>query len=252
MKDYICYCYFYNYGYMVETSENTIKKDKDKFFEKLTDLYYCFCEPNKPPNQKEKKTAKEMDLKIKKKIKSVKDFIIDMGYGDFIITMGLNYEKLDKYQKEEALSLELDYDIFKNFGIKVLNKYIEDCKKLLPVEIHICFNDIMFVRYTHIESDSKITINNFIRLIRNYFILEICQSSFKDFRNEKIYNNIRESIIKIYPEIKEKYGMNRKLEYLLSFFVSDTDYNYDETNEILNKYYKRKNNNYINDKNKKE
>lgn len=48
----------------------------------------------------------------------------------------------------------------------------------------------------------------------------------------------------IYPIIKEKYGgMNRTLEKILSFFSSDTDYNYDKTKNILDKYYNEKQNN---------
>ena len=44
----------------------------------------------------------------------------------------------------------------------------------------------------------------------------------------------------IYPEVKEKYGMNRTLEKILSFFFDDSDYNNEKTKELLDNYYKNK------------
>ena len=43
----------------------------------------------------------------------------------------------------------------------------------------------------------------------------------------------------IYPEVKEKYGMNRILEKIFSFFWTDTDYDH-EKKKILDNYYKNK------------
>ena len=51
----------------------------------------------------------------------------------------------------------------------------------------------------------------------------------------------------IYPEVKEKYGMNRIFEKICSFFWTDTDYNHEKTKEILDNYYKNKRKNKMDD-----
>ena len=40
--------------------------------------------------------------------------------------------------------------------------------------------------------------------------------------------------------MKEKYGMNRTLEKICSFFSIHTDYNYEKSKELLDNYYKNK------------
>lgn len=63
-------------------------------------------------------------------------------------------------------------------------------------------------------------------------------------------------MIKIYPKLKEKYGMNSTLEKLLSFIFVDNDYNYEPIRNILDNYYngnnKIKEDEYINLKEKND
>ena len=240
--------FIYHLGkYNDEVKEEDIKKDKEKFLYYKDILFDLICKTDSNSKKLEiKNNPKQMYKMIKEKLKIEEEiFFIEVGFNDFLCFWYLELDKLDENQKEELFQSKIDYDVIKNFAIKVFDKYIKDCKKILPKEIHICFEEIMFVRYAYMYGEKKININNFIHLIRDYFIIELNKEGFKRYRNENIYNDIREKIINIYPKLKDRYGMNRKLEYFLSFFSSNTDYNYKITNDILNNYYNQKNNNYI-------
>ena len=56
---------------------------------------------------------------------------------------------------------------------------------------------------------------------------------------------MKRKVIEIYPIIKERYGINKVFEKILSYIRIDTDYNYEETKNILDNYYNKKNNNNI-------
>ena len=58
----------------------------------------------------------------------------------------------------------------------------------------------------------KFSSDNYLIFIRDFFILEYGKIFFKEYNNPGTYKEIRIQFIKVYPELKEKYGMNRKLE----------------------------------------
>ena len=96
----------------------------------------------------------------------------------------------------------------------------------------------------------KITINNFIYNIRDYFILERFKIVFDEFRDSEIFNKIKEEMTNIYPVLKDKY-VNKYFDKFLSFIDSNNDYNIEEIKTILDNYSNLKENKYIKLKKKK-
>ena len=99
-----------------------------------------------------------------------------------------------------------------------------------------------------------LTESNFLKYIRDYFILNEQEKDFENFRNKDKFDNIRNNIKKIYGKLKDEYdGKNRLIERYFIRFFNDNDYNYEETTELLDEYYNNKeNNNYQLNKQKKD
>ena len=135
----------------------------------------------------------------------------------------------DPKQKPSFFGSPIPYCI----SIKIINNYIERSKNVCPDDVDFCFDDICFVFYVQINHKCEFTLNNFLIFIRDYFILDKSKFLFEDYRNDKIYEDIKRKVIIIYPNLKKRYGKNIYLEKILSFISSDTDYNYDETKKIL-------------------
>ena len=124
------------------------------------------------------------------------------------------------------------------------------CIKNCPKEIYFCLKYIIFVTNVFSNYNSELTMNNFLRFIRDFFILENDICDYKKFIDIEEFNNFKKRVIKIYPELKEKYGANRTLEKnFLCYFDEYNDYNYEIMKNILDNYYKNKNNK-INDNEK--
>ena len=112
-------------------------------------------------------------------------------------------------------------------------------KKISPPEIKICFDDICFPMFVQMSYGANFESNNFLKFIRDYFLLEGYKKTFEGLRNENLYNNIRKQMINLYPALKEKYGMNKYLEKFLSYIIVDTDYNFEFVANILNNSKKK-------------
>ena len=69
--------------------------------------------------------------------------------------------------------------------------------------------------------------------IRNYFHIRLFSTSY--IRKQRMWTILwnRKKVYTIYPEVKEKFGMNKILEKIYSFFLIDGDYNNEKTKEIL-------------------
>ena len=87
--------------------------------------------------------------------------------------------------------------------------------------------------YVQITYETEFKSNNFITFIRDYYILDNTVADFKKYRNQEKYDEIRKKVFDIYPIIKERYGMNRIFDKILSFFNYNNDYNYKETKKIF-------------------
>ena len=97
--------------------------------------------------------------------------------------------------------------------------------------------DICFTYYNHLYGYLVITINNYIKNIREYFILERYKVIFEEFRNSEILNCLCHYFTWDIYEIvlKEKY-VNKYFDKFLSFFDLDNDYNNEKIKAILDNY----------------
>ena len=151
----------------------------------------------------------------------------------FMKNMGLSYEVLSKKEKRELADMEFTFENWKKKSKIFMDNFIEKSKKDCPKEIHICFDDICFPMYVQIFHNTNITTSNFLRCIRDYFLLNQYDVALAGYRDESIYNNIRKKMIKIYPDLKKQYGMNKYLEKFLSYILVETDYNNEFVRNIL-------------------
>ena len=191
------------------------------------------------------KTLKQMIAK-----KNYDDFYFDDAISAFMFRLGLSYKILTKSEKKEIFEMEFTYDNWKSKSEILYNNYLMKCIKNCPKEIYFCLKYSIFVTNVFSNYNSELTMNNFLRFIRDFFILENDICDYKKFIDIEEFNNLKKRVIKIYPELKEKYGANRILEKnFLCFFDEYNDYNYEIMKNILDNYYKNKNNK-INDNEK--
>ena len=127
----------------------------------------------------------------------------------------------------------------------MFNEIIDDAKNYLPNETYICLDEKCFIVYCQTYEKTKIKNNNFIKLIRDYFILDKAKKTLSNLRNQQLFDEVRMKMIEIYPILKDNYGPNKKLDLFLSYFDEDNDYNNKYLNYILNNYYEKKGNKYM-------
>ena len=215
-------------------SEKNWKEDEKIFIECARHFLYnvsCFSIDY---NEIEKMNVLELKKLIKSHIDEDKySNYLSYAYGVFMPKMGLSYEVLSKKEKIELADMEFTFENWKKKSKIFMDNFIEKSKKDCPKEIHICFDDICFPMYVQIFHNANITTSNFLRCIRDYFLLNKYKLTFEEYRDETIYNNIRKKMIKIYPDLKKQYGMNKYLEKFLSYILVETDYNYEFVRNIL-------------------
>ena len=200
----------------------------------------------------DKKTEEEINIMLKEAIIKETKSSVNIGMTYLIGPWGILYRGLDEKEKNEIYKLDFSFESFETFAKNYLIKYEENCIKLLPEEMKICFNDKCFTFYCQMYGNPKITKKNFIYNIRDYFILEKNGKKFVGYRNEKEFKKIKQEMEIDYPKLKEKCGINRYLDKFLSYFFDDNDYNIEETKNILNNYYDDENNNYTQIKTKED
>ena len=181
-------------------------------------------------------------LKTEISEKSVPSKIEWLSY--FLESMYLSYYTLDSKEQKDILDMNYTYDNWKIKSLELMKSFIERTKKILPQIVHFCLDDFYFILHMRKYYGKNFKYDNFVIYIRDYFILEKPYLNILEYRDKKKFNDIQKKVYEIYPIIKEKYGgMNRSLEKIWSFFSSDTDYNYEKTKNILDKYYNEKKNN---------
>ena len=226
------------------------ERDKEIF---LDELRYLMSRITKEEENKEI-YAKANEIELAKTLKQMiakknyDDFNFDAGISGFMLRLGLSYKILTKSEKKEILEMEFTYDNWKKKSEILYNNYLMKCKKNCPKKIDFCLNYTIFVINVLSNYDCELTLNNFLRFIRDFFILEKDVSDYEKFIDMEEFNNLKKRVIEIYPELKEKYGANRTLEKnFLYFFDKYNDYNYEIMRNILDNYYKNKNNKINND-----
>ena len=233
----------YNYGQFKHREQNT-KEEKEHFFDSKTTAitYLCLDEPDLI--EKNCKEEEKMDKVIKERIPINPQKWIDHAMKWLVREWGISFKDLDINEKNEICKLDLTFDSFKEYAKNYHLKYRENCIKIIP-EMDICFQDIFFIYFCQLYGKAKITINNMLNNIRDYFILEKCPEYYDNYRDKEVFKNIQGKVIDLYPYIKEKYGINRYLDKFLSYLFKNNDYNNEKTKKILDLYYNKNNSEYI-------
>ena len=223
-------------------------KEKEEFLENLNlffkRLNYRSSDEHK---YKENEIIRPFKEALKRESNSYFNWSFTLCYTIFLEAMGLSYYTLTKKEKEDLLDMDFTYENWKEKSSELIQNFIERLKDNSPRGVWFCFDDICFIFHIEIVYEHNFSLKNIISYIRDYYILENTLIFLKKHRNAEQYKKIQKKIIDIYPEIKEKYGMNKTLEKILSFITMETDYNYEKTKNLLDNYYNKKKNNKIED-----
>lgn len=228
---------FGRFGHVEDT-----KKEKEYFLECLDSLMIemsSFEDKNKYSETEIIKPLKEL---MKREVNSSLfhwTYCKSLSY--FLNKMGLSYFTLTPKEKEEVLDMDFTYENWKTKSFELIQSFLKRSKNACPQMVWFCFEDIYFVFHVQVTYDTEFKSNNFITFIRDYYILENTVEDYKKYRNQEKYNEIRKKVFEIYPIIKERYGMNRIFDKILSFFNYNNDYNYEETKNLLDNYYNKNN-----------
>ena len=217
--------------------------EKKLFLERLNDLIHTLTHNNtKQYNEKEIVDA----FKIKKK-EIVTDSIYTAIFSNFLVSMGLSYYILTSEEKKEIMEMDYTYDNWKIKSQELIENFNIRIKNAFPKMLWFCLEDKYFILHIRICYHKDFKINDFIIFIRDYFILDDSLPLILENRECQLFYDIKKKVHEIYPEVKEKYGMNRILEKICSFFWFDSDYHHEKTKKILDDYYKNKQKNKIDD-----
>ena len=225
------------------------KKEKEYFLVNLNQLIYQLSGYSDPfPKYNEIEIVKLFKDLFIRKINSTyfnSNYYSYLSY--FLRIMGLCYYTLTPKEKEDILDMDFTYENFKEKSPSIINNFIKRVKKEFPSSLSFCADDIYFIFHIQICYHESFSFKNFIDYIRDYYILDETIPNLQSYRDDKKYKEMQKKVIDIYPEIKEKYGMNRIFEKILSYITMDTDYNYEKSKNILDNYYNKKKNNKIED-----
>ena len=224
------------------------KEDKEIFINSKKSLLSYLLYQQTEFNRLTEEQISDLDNQIKKQlyqINSINEEENKTVYNAFCLFMfknGLCLNLLSQQEKKELLTMDLSYKNCKKMFLNIFNKYIEDMENNWPEEIKMCYKERGFVSYCHCRQKRIIKgDNSFLKLIRDYFLLDAGKIYYKDSRDNVLFNEIKKEMEKEYPKLKEEYGMNKYLDKFLGYIgYMQSDYYFDEVSELLNKYDKQK------------
>ena len=220
------------------------KRDKEVF---LIKLKYLISSLVNNKELYEKSSEIEIAKSLKELLKNPKSDIHEPLI-IFMIHMGLSYDILKKEKKEEIKEMEFTYENWEKKSEELYNDYLERSVKSCPKDIHFCLYYRLFIINVLSGYDCELTKDNFLRYIRDFFILEKDKCIYEDYIDFKEFNKLKDKVIEIYPRLKEVYGGNIYLEkYFFCYIGQNTDYNYKIVENILDNYYNKKKINNVND-----
>lgn len=236
--------YFVTFGYFKIFNEEEKKTEKENFFIAKKCLLSTLLYEITDMTLLTENDISNMDklIEIKKNDKNLDKDAIKLGYVVFMASFGLSYELLNQDEKNELSKIELNYENCQNLVFKIYNKYIDDSKENTPKELHFCFKDRSFVSFCHVF-DHIIKKSNIVDLIKKYYFFDLGKDMYEEYRDNEIFMEVKNKLIKQYPTIKENYGSNRYLDIFLRCFDKYNDYNNPFLKDLLDNYYKIKNNN---------
>ena len=224
--------------------DEDIQKDKKFFLEQLNFFMYMLNDYDCKKDYKEEEIIKPLKEKLNERIKE-EEYFFSTGvtysmFSSFLNIMGLSYYNLTQKEKEEILEMDFTYDNWKIKSIELINSFIQRIKNASPQIAQVCFEDIYFIFHVQIIYRHEFKLKDLPKYIRGYYILNDTFTPLKEYRNSEKYNDTQKKVIARYPRIKEECGVNRILEKIRSYFILDTDYNYEKTRKILDDYYNKK------------
>lgn len=231
-------------------SEKEIENEKKMFLDYKIKLLNDLLFQGETLSEEEKDIS-NLDKSIKHKLSMKSEFYRREPMISFLCELGIHYDLLDKNEKEQLYNMDFTFENFQNFVNEKYNRIIENAKKTCPSDIHMCFKDIYFITFCQTVDAREIKYNTFLYLIRDYFILNYGKN-FEEYRKNDVFDEIKIKMEKMYPKLKEKYGINKYVEKFLSFIFGDNDYNIEPIKEMLDNYYNQKNNKYIKLKQKED
>ena len=226
--------YYGRYGFVEDT-----KEEKKLFLERLNYLIHSL-EYNDKKEYNEKEIIDVTKIVLKKYVTDSYHNLYTDALSIFLTSMGLSYFILTPEEKKEILEMDYTYDNWRIKSQELIDSFNIRIKNVFPENLRFCLEDKFFVLHIRICYHKDFKINNFIKFIRDYFILDKTLPDILKNRECQLFFDIKKRVYSIYPEVKEKYGMNRTLEKIYSFFFSDSDYNNEKTKELLDNYYKNK------------
>ena len=229
--------FFGRYGHVED-----IKTDKKILLGHFNSLNHSLDYDDKK-EYNEKEIVDVVKINLKKYIKDSTYNLKTDNFSYFLISMGLSYYILSPEEKKEILEMDYTYDNWRIKSQELIDSFDIRIKNAFPENLRFCLEDEFFVLHIRICYERDFKINDFIKFIRDYFILDKTVPFILEERECQRFFDIKKRVYSIYPEVKEVYGMNRTLEKILSFFWTDTDYNHEKTKELLDNYYKNKQNN---------
>lgn len=227
-------------------STEDIQKEKELFLEKKKALLAFSLSFGHDTSKIKDIEESKMDEIIKEKFLEIKNnYKVYCALSDFLFDIGICNDLLDDEDKKKILNMKLTYENCGNFAINYYKKFAEKAKKECPPEIYECFEEKGFITYCQ-NTKCEIKKSNFLLLIRNYFILDYVREYYENFRDNKMFNKIRDKMVELYPRLKAEYGRkNINFDKFMSYFEDyDNDYNNKITKEILDNYYKKNQNKY--------
>ena len=226
--------YFGRYGFVEDT-----KEEKKLFLERLNYLIHSL-DYNDKKEYNEKEIIDVTKIVLKKYVTDSYHNLYTDALSIFLTSMGLSYFILTPEEKKEILEMDYTYDNWRIKSQELIDSFDIRIKNAFPENLRFCLEDEFFVLHIRICYYKDFKINDFIKFIRDYFILDKTVPFILEERECQRFFDIKKRVYSIYPEVKEKYGMNRTLEKIYSFFFSDSDYNNEKTKELLDNYYKNK------------
>ena len=222
------------------------KIEKKQFLDNLNGLIHSY-DHNFKKDYNEKEIVNVAKIKLKEHVTGSIYNIYTSVFSVFLISMGISYYILSPEEKKEILEMDYTYDNWKIKSQELIDSFNIRIKNAFPKMLWFCLEDKYFVLHIRICYFKDFKIDNFIIFIRDYFILDKSLPFILQNRECQLFYDIKKKVYAIYPEVKEKYGMNRILEKICSFFWTDSDYHHEKTKEILDNYYKNKQKNKIED-----
>ena len=230
------------------TKNEDFKEDRENFLDsKKTLLSYLLFEETNFDKLTEEQIS-DLDNLIDEQLEEVdsinenENSRVYFAFYFFMFKFGLSLDLLSGEEKEELLTMDLSYKNCKIMFSNIFDKYIEKMESLWPDEIKICYKERGFISYCHNREKIRIKKdNNFLMLIRDYFLLDQGKIYYEKCRDNNLFNEIKNELKALYPVWKEKYGRNKYLDKFLGFMgYGPSDYCYEEVSKILNDYDEQK------------